>query len=65
MSKGVPNIKPCRHGEPMKLGRLDEGYGHWLIANDCCESVIDWDRLRLVRGWNADRRPAAPSPEEK
>jgi hypothetical protein len=48
--RGVPNLLPCKHGAPVALVRLD---GHWVITNDCCESHIDWNRLRLARQWNA------------
>ena len=53
----MPNVKlkPCKHGEPVTMRRTD---GHWIIANDCCESCIDWNWSRLARAWNA--KPALP-----
>lgn len=48
----MPNVKlrPCTHGKPVTMTRLDD---HWIISNDCCESVMDWNWWRLARRWNA------------
>ena len=57
MPTGKPNLLPCKHGIPVTLQRTEpDGTGHWIIANDCCESHIDWDRHRLTRSWNTARK---------
>jgi len=64
----MPNVRlaPCKHGNPVTMQRTENGDGdHWAVANDCCESVIDWSWHRLARKWNAEKEGKAVADIER